>query len=358
MNKPKENPETINNGVNYTVQEIKEEQYHKLNIAFSLMTVIPFLVFLYIIVTRLFSIDIVIGDIGLALAIALILSFLGYWIGYSIVQSLINKVISYIEKLKDSYKKLKSTQEMLVQAEKYKAIGQLASGVAHEIKNPIGILMQDINYLEDNKPAGKDLDTILSMMKKNIKRADSIISALGDFSRASKIDAVPIDINEIIENSLLLIKPRAELGSITISKDLKQDLPKILADNIRVEQAIVNILLNAVQAMPGYGNLSIKTSLQKIDDLGISEESKKSGKYISPGEEVIVVEVEDTGLGIAKENLKLIFNPFFTTKNISGGTGLGLSVTKNIIDMHKGIIDIDSAEGKGTKVTIVLKLNR
>lgn len=351
----KQTKEDNRNKIAVSSQDLTKKQYHQLNIAFSLMTVIPFLVFFYILCTRLFSINIVIGDIGLAIAVALYLAFLGYLIGFSIVRNLVNRIINYSEEIKLSYHQLNQTHELLVQAEKFKAIGELASGIAHEVKNPLAIILQGVNYLEEYKIAGDDFRGALDAMKKNIERADRIINTLVDFSRISKLNIEPLDINSIIENSLLLVKYRAELGNIKFVNELKANLPKVLVDVIRIEQVFVNIMINAIQAMPKGGTLFIRTYEKKMNEIGFRVGKRKELDFFKPGEIVIVVEIEDTGVGISKENLKVVFDPFFTTKGPKAGVGLGLSVTRNIVEMHRGIITIDSEEGKGTKATLILK---
>ena len=343
------------NKIDSSVQNIKEKPFRKLNIAFSLMTIIPFLVFLYLLTTRLFSVSIMIGDVGLAVAVAFLLSALGYWVGYSIVQNLLSKILNYTEQLKSANAQLGEAQELLIQAEKFKAIGQLASGIAHEVKNPLGIILQDINYLEENKPTDEEFLRLMSMMKKHINRADDIITALVDFSRTSKIDIKPLDLNSLLDNSLLLIKHRTESKKVKFVKEYANDLPKILADNVKMEQVFVNIFLNAVQAMPDGGTLTIRTYLKKFETMGLRTGRGNASDLFNPGETVALADIEDTGVGISKESLGRIFDPFFTTKGPREGTGLGLSVSRNIVEQHGGLIGIESKEGHGTKVTIVLQ---
>jgi len=137
--------------------------------------------------------------------------------------------------------------------------------------------------------------------------------------------------------------------------ETKKDIPKVLADKNKLEQVFINILLNAVQSMPRGGKIIIRSYDKQLEEVknGIG---RRKEDYFQVGEKVVIVEIEDTGVGIPEENLKKIFDPFFTTKGPTGGAGLGLSVTRNIITMHKGLIDIESQTGKGTKVIITLKI--
>ncbi|MDP2831217.1 MAG: ATP-binding protein, partial [Candidatus Omnitrophota bacterium] len=261
------------------------------------------------------------------------------------------------KELEGAYKQLKELQDTLIQAEKLNAIGQLASGVAHEVKNPLGIIMQSVEYLEGKLlPSEKNAPEALRIIKDNIKRADNIIRVLLDFSRVSKLEKKPEDINSILENSLVLIQHRTVLENIKITRELGKGLPDILVDKSKLEQVFINIFLNALEVMPEGGSLLLRTYQAKLSKLkkgvGAREED-----YFRLGENVLMVEIEDTGAGISPENLKKIFDPFFTTKDSGKGTGLGLSVTRNILIMHKGLIEIESQPGRGTKVIITLKIS-
>jgi signal transduction histidine kinase len=259
------------------------------------------------------------------------------------------------KEVREAYAKLKETQNQLIQAEKLSAIGQLASGVAHEVRNPLGIILQGVNYLENRISAGdQDIFETLGMIKSSIMRADKIINALFDFSKAGSMDSKPEDVNSILEVSLNLVKAKFKFKNIEIVMETKKDIPMISADKNKLEQVFINILLNAVQAMPDGGKIIIRSYDKKLEEAknGIG---KRNEDYFKIGELAVIVEIEDTGVGIPEENLKKVFDPFFTTKGPTSGAGLGLSVTQNIINMHKGLIDIKSQAGKGTKVAITFK---
>jgi signal transduction histidine kinase len=245
--------------------------------------------------------------------------------------------------LKIAYDELKEMQDELIQSEKLKAIGQLASGVAHEMRNPLGIIMQGVVYLEQIiPPEAKEQCETLSMVKESVERADGIVISLLDFSRATKLELQPEYIDSILENSLNLVKK--ELKNIQVVREIQGGLPKVLVDKNKLTQVFINLFMNAIHAMPEGGKLTIRSFLK--DD---SFEAK---------EMALVVEIEDTGTGISEENLKKIFNPFFTTKGQGKGTGLGLSVTQNIISMHKGLIEVKSQVNKGTRVIITLRISK
>lgn len=264
------------------------------------------------------------------------------------------------KELEAAYEKLRETQNILIQAEKMHAVGQLASGVAHEVRNPLAIIMLGINYLEKKivNPRKKSrtgvVDT-LKIIKNSIKRADKIIGLLFDFSRVTELGLKPEDVNSIIRTSLTLIKNRFKFENINVIKDTKKDLPKVLVDKNKIEQVFVNALLNAVQAMPNGGKIIIRSYNKRLTKMRNGVGNRKDD-YFRLGEEVVIVEIEDTGVGIAEENLKRIFDPFFTTKGPQRGVGLGLSVSRNIIDLHKGLIYAESHVGKGTKMVIILRI--
>ncbi len=258
------------------------------------------------------------------------------------------------ENLKKAYISLQETQDQLIQAEKLNAIGQLASGVAHEVRNPLGIILQGVEYLEKAMLSReKAAPEAIPMIKDNIKRADNIISLLLDFSKATKLNLKTEDINPILENSLELVKTKFKSVNIDIIKELEEDVPKVLVDRNKMEQVFINVFLNAIQATPEGGKIIVRSYDKKLEEAknGIG---RREEDYFRLGENAVIVEIEDTGIGIPEENLKRVFDPFFTTKGPKGGAGLGLSVSRNIVFMHGGLMDMTSKIGKGTRVTIVL----
>lgn len=258
------------------------------------------------------------------------------------------------EELKIAYNELKEMQDKLVQAEKLKAIGQLASGVAHEMRNPLGIIMQGVDYLEQLIPAeAKEPRETLTTLKESAQRADKIVISLLDYSRATKLELHPENIGSILEDSLSLVK--TELRNIKIAREFQEGLPRVLVDKNKLTQVFINLFINAIQAMPETGKLTIRSFVRTPEEAGNNTDERPDASF-EPGEKLMVVEIEDTGTGISAENLQKIFDPFFTTKTQGKGTGLGLSVSRNIILMHKGLIEIKSQVGKGTRVIITLRI--
>jgi len=258
------------------------------------------------------------------------------------------------ESLREAYARLQITQNQLIQAEKLSAVGQLASGVAHEVRNPLGIITQGVKYLE-KRVSDADALNVLLMIKDSVKRADKIISGLVDFSKSESLDLKPEKINSVIESSLSLITNQFELKNIKIVRELDENNLEILGDKIKIEQVFINLLLNALQAMPEGGTITVRSYARLIDEIEKENGRKHGDGFFRQGEEAVAVEFEDTGVGIPEENINRIFDPFFTTKGPGGGTGLGLSVSLNILAIHKGRIFVQSRVGKGTKITTVFK---
>ena len=260
--------------------------------------------------------------------------------------------------LQRSHEDLKAAQFQLIQAEKMQSIGRLAAGVAHEVKNPLGILRMGADYLAKNLTSqDENVALILSDMTDAINRADGIILGLLDFSVPHALDSHAEDISGIVEQSLGLVRHAMSEGEIQLVKDLGTGLPQVWLDRNKIKQVFVNILTNAIHAMPAGGTLTVRTSARQ---LGLEEVDHDAGSRLADrfraGETVVVAEVIDTGCGIPEEKLAQIFDPFFTTKPTGKGTGLGLTVTKKIVELHGGSLDIRNRKEGGVAVIIMFKL--
>jgi two-component system, NtrC family, sensor kinase len=272
-----------------------------------------------------------------------------------IVTSMLEDNNQIRERLEKSLGNLKEYQDQLIHAEKMDAIGRMASGVAHEVKNPLGIILQGINYFEGElPPEEKDNHEILQMMKDSVKRADGIVRALLDFSRAKELKIEQQNINTIIESAIGLVRHQLKLNSIELVCELGKDLPETLMDRGKIEQVFINLFNNAMDAMSKGGKLYVRSYLSELKTPGDKVGNRESDIF-GLKEEALIVEVEDTGTGIDDNIISKIFDPFFTTKDRTEGTGLGLAIAKNIIEMHRSLINVESKKGIGTKFTIVIK---
>jgi PAS domain S-box-containing protein len=258
--------------------------------------------------------------------------------------------------LRKSNEDLKAAQMQLIQAEKMESIGTLAAGVAHEVKNPLAILQMGINYLAKKNQSGDDnVAMVLQEMKEAITRADSIMRGLLDFAASKQLAVKPEDFNQLILDTLKMVRHELNKNRIEVVKDLAEPLPKVAVDKTQIQQVFVNLFVNAIHAMPQGGRLSVRTYAKQMTETTHHEGSRKADHFWV-GDTAVVAEVEDTGTGIPQGLLSKIFDPFFTTKPTGVGTGLGLPVSRKIIELHGGAIDIkNKPEGGGVRVTVLLK---
>ena len=245
------------------------------------------------------------------------------------------------EKVETRTRELKEAQEKMVRSEKLAAIGALSAGLGHELRNPLGAMKNACYYVKrkvlmsDLAKEDQRIPEFLEIIENEIGASDKIITDLLTFSRTGKPAFRPSEVNTIIDGALYLAKTPQD---IKVDKRLKPDLPKAMVDPDQIRQVFLNIILNAFQSMPEGGSLTVATRIQKT-------ENREQSEFIE-------VSFKDTGCGIKKEDLGAIFEPLFTTK--AKGIGLGLAVTKAIMEKHEGAIEIESAVGEGT--TFIIKL--
>jgi two-component system, NtrC family, sensor kinase len=227
--------------------------------------------------------------------------------------------------------------DMLVQAHKLKAVGTLTAGVAHELNNPINNIMLTADALrEDYQRLSEEerLDMVSDLVNES-ERAQKIVRNLLDFARESEIEAAPHPVQSIIEDTLRLATNQIKLAKVKVKGDLAPNLPPVFGDRRQLEQVFLNIVLNALDAMPKGGTLTITC------------DNVRNGDMVS-------VAFTDSGVGIPEHRMADIFSPFFTTKPGAKGTGLGLSVSLGIIRQHGGDITVKSQVGKGTTFVVTL----
>ena len=259
--------------------------------------------------------------------------------------------------LRGSLKQLREAQLQLFQAEKLESIGRMAAGVAHEVKNPLMTILTGVKILS-KRLAGADepVRVLLGDMTDAVGRADTIIGGLLNFSRERALDAKPTDLNDIVERSLLLVKHELDKAQIHVTRQLDQSLPALALDEFKIEQVLVNVLTNAIHAIGEVGEITVRSSAKTLA-LGANVGYRQTDRYI-PGERVVMVQVDDTGPGIPEQLEGKIFDPFFTTKPTGVGTGLGLSVCRQIVEMHGGTVELANREPHGVRATIMLKTDR
>jgi two-component system NtrC family sensor kinase len=251
------------------------------------------------------------------------------------------------QKVDQRTKELRVAQAEAARGEKLASVGLLASGIAHELNNPLtGILTFSTllrKKMPDSSPDAEDLDLVIQ----ETKRCAAIIRRLLDFAREKKPEKKFSDLNEIIEETERLIERPAHLRDIEIRKELDRTLPPVWVDADQIKQVMMNMLVNAQQAIDKKGTITVRTSL--------APEPKHADPGAPPAR-MVEITVIDTGCGIPAKNRERIFDPFFTSKDVGKGTGLGLSVSHGIVKAHGGLIEVESTVGEGSTFRIYLPL--
>ena len=267
--------------------------------------------------------------------------------------------IAYKEKIEQTNKQLMDARLQLIQAAKLETIGSLAAGVAHEVKNPLAIIQQGIDYLSKLSIDDPNAITIVKDLENAVGRADQVIGDLVDFSRSDKLDCKPCKINDIIEDALYLLKYEFVKQKALVVKKLGENIPKVNVDKNKIEQVIINLVLNALHAVNDKKPAKITIRSFYEDCEKVVEKYRNCLGSLScfhPGmknKKMILLQVEDDGPGIPNDILPKIYDPFFTTKPVGRGVGLGLSITQNIVLMHNAAIDIRNKKDKGVIVTVI-----
>jgi signal transduction histidine kinase len=256
--------------------------------------------------------------------------------------------------LQKAHQELRDTQLQLIEVEKFQVAGRVAAGVAHQVKNPLAVALRGIEFLSALPLVSGDATAriVLQDMNDAIRRAEGVIRGMQDFAAPRRIAAEPQDVNELLEQVLLLMKPELEKQELVIDRDLAESLPPCRLDAHKTQGVFFNVIENAVHAMPDGGTLTIRTSQQIITGIGTNIGDRR-GYQFGTGDNVIVIEILDTGPGIPEDKLQKIFDPFFTTKPTGVGIGLGLSVAKTTVELEGGTIEISNRSEGGAKVTIV-----
>lgn len=263
------------------------------------------------------------------------------------------ELLTVLEDLKKAHEELRSVQLQLIEAEKMKSIGQLAAGVAHEVKNPLAIIAMGVDYLSHEKFSSDScVPRVLQDICDAVKRADAVIRGLLDFSLPGKLEVEDVNLNEIVEQALLLARVEIKGTGFQVVKELQPNLPPLKLDVTKMGQAFINILTNAIHAMGEGGTLTVRTFAKQLTGVGPNVGDSRWESF-RVGRTIVVAEIDDSGTGIPEDKLTKVFDPFFTTKPTGSGTGLGLTVTKSIIDLHGGTVGIRNRPEGGVRVTIM-----
>jgi two-component system NtrC family sensor kinase len=235
--------------------------------------------------------------------------------------------------LADFASELERSQAQLIQAEKMAAIGRLAASLAHEVNNPLQAIHNSLHLCTNPALPEERRQEYLAMAQKEVRRLIEIVRRMLDFYRPSAGEQVPVDVNEVVQDALAIAGKRLQQGNVRLHTRLAADLPPVPGVPDQLTQVFLNIVINAVEAMPEGGDLHV-------------------GTLLSEDEEWVLAAFRDTGPGLAAEQIAHIFEPFYTTK--PDGTGLGLAISYGIIERHGGTIEVSSQPGQGT--TFIVRL--
>ena len=235
-----------------------------------------------------------------------------------------------------------AAESQILQSEKQASVGRLAAGVAHEINNPLTGVLTYTHMLLRRKDLPDDIRADLEVIVDSTERVRTIVKGLLEFSRQTALDREPTDINRLISGVISAMENQALVKGVSIEFNAGENLPMLTMDRNQFQSVVINLIINAFDAMEQGGTIAIST--------GISLSASDTGKR---GVEITVI---DNGCGIPPDDLDKLFDPFFTTKEVGKGTGLGLSVSLGIVQRHGGTIRVQSEVGKGTRFFVWLPI--
>jgi len=252
----------------------------------------------------------------------------------NLIDSVAREIVIIIER-KQAEQDKDRLQDQLRHADRLATIGQLSAGVAHELNEPIGSILGFAQLMQKNPDLPDQVKKDIEKIMKASLHAREVIKKLMIFARQMPPQKTRVNLNQIVEEGLYFLESRSVKEGIKVVRQLAEDLPEVTADPAQMTQVLVNIVVNAIQAMPGGGQLTLKT---KVSDKSV------------------FLTVEDTGMGMEEKVIKRIFLPFFTTKDVGKGTGLGLAVVYGIVTSHGGSMQVNSKVGEGTRFSIQLPI--
>ncbi len=250
-------------------------------------------------------------------------------------------------------------ESRLVRSARLAAVGEMAAGVAHELNNPLTTVAGFVELILEEIPQDFSQRPDLELVLQEALRARGVVRRLLDFSRPAEDQRLKTDLNDLVLQVIALVNHLSRTGGVTIQTELEKHLPWVVIDPNQIKQVLLNLMHNALQAMPGGGTLTISTGGHR----GSLTDANNGGTAISPKEgdskdlDWLFISVRDTGEGISPRNMERLFEPFFTTRPANRGTGLGLSVSYGIITSHGGTIEVESQLGNGSSFTVYLPLH-
>jgi signal transduction histidine kinase len=240
-------------------------------------------------------------------------------------------------------------ESRLRRSEKLAAIGQLSAEIAHEVGTPLNVIGGRAGTLQRKAEQPDEVRKNAQIITEQVQRITKIIEQVLDLARAPTPQHETVSLPQLIDDSVGLLEHQSQRARVAIAQDHEPGLPEVTGDGDGLRQVVLNLLVNAIQAMPDGGQLEIRTELTH---------RRKGGLDLAPPQHYVALSVQDEGTGISAENRARVFDPFFTTKAKGEGTGLGLTVVHGIVKAHDGWIDIEAVEPRGTKVTVYLPYER
>ncbi|MBI5407797.1 MAG: HAMP domain-containing protein [Nitrospirae bacterium] len=254
---------------------------------------------------------------------------------------------SMVESLESAKKEIEQCHvEQMQRAAKLASLGEIISGIAHEIKNPLAGISCAVQVFQSDLSESDNKRVITTEILNHIRRLDRTVKDLLNYAKPKPPNFSPFMISDVLDKAIFFVYPEAKKNNVVIETVIENDIPEVLMDPDQMQQVFLNLIINAVQAMPDGGKLRISISNMNNSDA----EGKIKGQL--EAEKIIAVKLEDTGKGIEQADMESIFDPFFTRK--SKGTGLGLSISQRIVQEHGGEIEVTSETGKGSAFTIYL----
>jgi len=305
------------------MQELKENPYKKFNLAFALMVIVPFLVFLYLLTNKLFDFNILVGNIGFILFLTLFLSLCGFYIGFTILKNIFDKILIYAAQAKHS-DQLKST---------------FVATVSHELKNPLASIKINIYNIFAGFIGQVNIEqkNVLGLCQSIVERMINLVNGLLDLHKieagVADMQRNELNLAEISGRQVNELQVLADKKNVRIIKEFLDEGLSVWGDEGKLSRAIINLLDNGIKFTPENGAVTLK---------------------IYPDDQFAKIECSDTGPGIPDDKIGLLFNKFERLNAAKEGTGLGLAITKDIVEMHRGRISVESQVGKGSKFIIIL----